>query len=121
MGTARTAEKAPSYALSFAAGRVVSTETADTMADGMATRIPDADAFEMIRRGADRIVTVSDDLIAEAMRAYYTDTHNLAEGAGAAPLAALLKEREVMRGRKVGLILSGGNVDLALFNRLVGS
>ena len=115
------AEKAPSYALSFAAGRVVSTETADTIADGMATRIPDAEALEMIRRGADRIVTVSDAEIAGAMRAYYTDTHNLAEGAGAAPLAALLKEREAMGGKKVGLVLSGGNVDLALFGRLVRS
>ena len=114
------AEKAPSYALSFAAGHALSTETADTIADGMATRIPDPEAFEMIRRGADRIVTVTDEEIAEAMRAYYTDTHNLAEGAGAAPLAALLKEREAMRGRKVGLILSGGNIDLALFHRLVG-
>ena len=115
------AENAPSYALSFTAGRVVSTETADTIADGMATRIPDAEALEMIRRGAERIVTVSDDEIAAAMRAYYTDTHNLAEGAGAAPLAALLKERDAMRDKKVGLVLSGGNVDLALFGRLVFS
>ena len=113
------AEKAPSYALSFAAGRVVSTQTADTIADGMATRIPDAEALEMIRGGASRIVTVSDDEIAAAMRAYYTDTHNLAEGAGAAPLAALLKERDAMLDKKVGLVLSGGNVDLELFGRLV--
>jgi threonine dehydratase len=113
------AEKAPSYALSFAAGKVVSTETSDTFADGMATRVPDADALMAIRRGADRVVTVSELQMAEAMRAYYTDTHNLAEGAGAAPLAALLKEREAMRGKKVGLILSGGNIDLALWSRLV--
>ena len=113
------AAQAPAYALSFAAGRVVSTETADTTADGMACRIPDPDALAMIRRGADRIVTVSDDAIAEAMRAYYTDTHNVAEGAGAASLAALLQERDTMRGKKVGLVLSGGNVDLALFSRLV--
>lgn len=113
------AARAPAYALSFAAGRVVSTETADTTADGMACRIPDPDALEMIRRGADRIVTVSDEEIAEAMRAYYTDTHNVAEGAGAAPLAALLQERDAMRGKRVGLVLSGGNVDLALFGRLV--
>jgi threonine dehydratase len=113
------AEKAPSYARSFAAGRVVTTETADTIADGVATRVPDPEALEIIRRGADRIVTVSEEEIAQAMSAYYTDTHNLAEGAGAAPLAALLKEREAMRGRKVGLILSGGNIDLALWSRLV--
>ena len=113
------AAQAPAYALSFAAGRVVSTETADTTADGMACRIPDPDALVMIRRGADRIVTVSEEEIAEAMRAYYTDTHNVAEGAGAAPLAALLQERDAMRGKKVGVVLSGGNVDLALFSRLV--
>ena len=113
------AARAPAYALSFAAGRVVSTETADTTADGMACRIPDPDALEMIRRGADRVVTVTDEEIAFAMRAYYTDTHNVAEGAGAASLAALLQERESMKGKKVGLVLSGGNVDLALFARLV--
>jgi threonine dehydratase len=114
------AEQAPSYALSFAAGRVVNTDTGDTFADGVATRTPHPEAFEIIRRGADRIVTVSEDEIAGAMRAYYTDTHNLAEGAGAVPLAALLKERDGMRGKRVGLILSGGNIDLALFGRLVG-
>ncbi len=113
------AERAPCYALSFAAGRVVSTDSADTVADGVATRTPDPEAFETIRRGAERIVTVTEEEIAEAMRDYYTDTHNLAEGAGAAPLAALLKEQEAMRGRKVGLVLSGGNVDLALWSRLV--
>jgi threonine dehydratase len=113
------AEKAPSYALSFAAGRVVATDSADTIADGVATRTPDPEALEIIKRGADRIVTVSEEQIAQAVRAYYTDTHNLAEGAGAAPLAALLKEREAMRGRKVALVLSGGNIDLDLFNRLV--
>ena len=112
-------EKAPSYALSFAAGRVVTTESSETIADGMATRVPDARAFDMIRRGAERIVTVSDDEVVEAMRAYYTDTHNLAEGAGAAPLAALLKDGVAMRGRKVGLTLSGGNIDLALFKQLL--
>jgi threonine dehydratase len=112
------AEQAPAYALSLAAGRVVATETADTVADGMACRVPDADALDIIRRGADRIVTVSDEEIAAAIRAYYTDTHNLAEGAGAAPLAALLKERDLVKGKKVGLVLSGGNVDLALFGRL---
>jgi threonine dehydratase len=113
------AETAPCYALSLAAGRVVSTDTGDTFADGMATRVPDAEAFEVIRRGADRVVTVSENEMVEAMRAYFTDTHNLAEGAGAAPLAALLKEREAMKGKKVGLILSGGNIDLDLWTRLV--
>ncbi len=112
-------ERAPAYARSFAAGRIVATESADTFADGVATRVPDAQAFEIIRRGAERIVTVSEDEIAAAMRAYFTDTHNVAEGAGATPLAALLKERAGMAGRKVGLILSGGNIDLALFLKVM--
>ena len=114
------AERAPSYARSFEAGRIVTTERADTFADGVATRVPDPQAFEIIRAGAERIVTVSEEEIAAAMRAYHTDTHNLAEGAGAAPLAALLKEREAMRGRKVGVVLSGGNIDLDLFLRVLG-
>jgi len=113
------AEGADSYARSFAAGRVVTTERAETIADGMATRVPDPEAFAIIRRGVERIVTLADAEIAAAMRAYYQDTHNLAEGAGAAPLAALLKERPAMAGRRVGLVLSGGNVDLALFLRLM--
>lgn len=106
---------APSYALSFAAGRVVTTDSADTRADGMATRVPDAGALTIIRAGASRIVTVDDSAVAAAIRAYWQDTHNLAEGAGAAPLAALMQEREAMRGKRVGLVLSGGNIDLDLF------
>ncbi len=106
---------APSYALSFAAGHVVTTDSADTLADGMATRVPDAGALAIIRAGAARIVTVTDDEVAAAIRAYWTDTHNLAEGAGAAPLAALMQEREAMKGRRVGLVLCGGNIDIDLF------
>ena len=82
------AEGAPAYARSFAEKRVVTTNQADTRADGMATRIPDEEALEVIWKGAERVVLVSDDEIAAAVRAYWTDTHNLAEGAGAAPLAA---------------------------------
>ncbi|MBK1661716.1 threonine dehydratase [Paracraurococcus ruber] len=107
--------EAPAYALSFAAGRVVTVDSAATRADGMAVRVPDAAALEIIRRGAARIVTVTDAEVAAAIRAYWQDTHNLAEGAGAAPLAALLQERERMRGRRVGVVLCGGNIDLALF------
>jgi threonine dehydratase len=110
---------ANAYALSFAAGRVVTTDRAETKADGMATRVPDADALAIIRAGAARIVEVSDDQVAEAIRAYWTDTHNLAEGAGAAPLAAAMAERERIRGRRIGLILCGGNIDLALFRAWV--
>ncbi len=114
------AERAPAYALSFAAGKPVATNSAETMADGVAVRIPDPDAFETIRRGVARVVTVSEDEIKAAMRAYYTDTHNLAEGAGAAPLAALLKEKARMKGKRVGLVLSGGNVDAAVFRGVLG-
>ncbi|MDN3565724.1 threonine dehydratase [Paeniroseomonas aquatica] len=106
---------AAAYALSFAAGRVVTTDAAVTRADGMATRIPDPGAFEIIRHGAARVVTVTDDEVAAAIRAYWQDTHNLAEGAGAAPLAALLQERERMAGKRVATILCGGNIDLPLF------
>jgi threonine dehydratase len=112
-------ENAPSYALSFAAGHVVETQTADTKADGLATRVPDPQAFEIIKKGASRIITVSDEEVRQAIRAYWTDTHNLAEGAGAAPLAALIKERDKVKGRKVGLPLCGGNIDLDLFRSWV--
>jgi threonine dehydratase len=111
--------EAPSYALSFAAGTVVTTATSTTLADGMATRIPDPDALAIIRKGASRIVQVSDDEIGAAMRAYWTDTHNLTEGAGAAALAAATQEKQKIRGKRVGLVLSGGNVDLDVFRRWV--
>jgi threonine dehydratase len=111
--------EAPAYALSFGAGRVVTTKSSNTRADGMATRIPDAGALDTIRKGVARFVQVSDEAVAEAIRCYWTDTHNLAEGAGAAPLAALLQERAQMRGRRVGVVLSGGNIDLQLFRSWV--
>ena len=91
----------------------------DTLADGMAVRQPDPAAFEIIRRGVARIVTVTDAEIGTAIRTYWTDTHNLVEGAGAAPLAALLQERDAMRGKRVGVVVSGGNIDLELFRRWV--
>ena len=109
------AEGAPTYALSFAAGKPVSTNAADTIADGVACRVPVPEAVALINRGAERIVAMADDEIKAAMRHYFTDTHNLAEGAGAAPLAALLKERGRMQGKRVGLVLSGGNIDRALY------
>ena len=107
--------EAPSYALSFAAGTVVTTNSSNTLADGMATRVPDAEALAIIRKGASHIVQVTDDEVADAVRAYWTDTHNLAEGAGAAALAAALQEKPKLRGKRVGLILSGGNIDFDLF------
>jgi threonine dehydratase len=111
--------EADAYARSFAEGRVVTVPSANTRADGMATRIPDPDALAIIRRGAARIVTVTDEEVAGAIRAYWQDTHNLAEGAGAAPLAALLQEKGRMAGRRVATILCGGNIDLALFRSWV--
>ena len=113
------AEGAPCYALSFEAGRAVSTDSADTIAGGVACRVPDEDALGLILKGAERVLRVSDDAIMEAMGHYLTDTHNLAEGAGAAPLAALLDERHKMAGRKVGLVLSGGNAGRALLGRVL--
>ena len=110
---------APAYALSFAAGRAISTDSAETLADGMACRVPDPEALQMIRSGAARIVTVSEGEICEAMQNLFTDTHNVAEGAGAAALAALLQEQNAMRGRRVALILSGGNVDRGLLARVL--
>ena len=111
--------EAPAYALSFAAGTVVTTESSNTLADGMATRIPDPDALALIRKGASHIVQVTDAEVAAAIRAYWTDTHNLAEGAGAAPLAAALQEKSRLRGKHVGLVLSGGNIDFDLFRSWV--
>ena len=113
------AEGAPAYALSFAAGRAVTTASADTHADGMTTRAPDLEALDLIMRRVARIVIVSDDEIAAAIRAYWTDTHNLAEGAGAAALAAAMQERSRLAGRKAGLVLSGGNIDFDLFQRWI--
>jgi threonine dehydratase len=113
------AESAPTYALSFAAGRPVSTNSADTMAGGLAVRVPDPEALEIICRGAARIVTVSEAEIRRAMRIMFTDTHNLAEGAGAAPLAAALRERERLAGKRVAVIQSGGNIDRALFAEIL--
>ena len=111
---------APSYALSFAARAVVTTKTSNTRADGVATRIPDADAVAIICKGASRVAQVTDDEIASAMRAYWTDTHNLAEGAGAAALAAALQEKKKLAGKRVGLVFSGGNIDFDRFHRWVG-
>ena len=109
------AANAQTYALSFAAGAPVSTNSADTMAEGLAVRVSDPAALDIIRRGAARIVTVSEAEIRRAIRILFTDTHNLAEGAGAAPLAAALQERHRLAGKRVAVILSGGNIDRAVF------
>ena len=109
------ASGAPAYALSFNARRAV-TAAADTMADGLACRVPDPAALEIMLEGASRVITVDDAEIQAAMRHLFADTHSVAEGAGAAALAALLKERT---GRRAAVILSGGNVDTSVFARVL--
>jgi len=105
--------------LSFDARDIRETATANTFADGLAVRKPVPEAFAVYAEGASRIVSVTDEQIAEAMRVYYTDTHNLAEGAGAAALAALMQEREAMQGKSVGVILSGANVDKSVYATVI--
>lgn len=113
-------DAAQSAKLSFEAGRVIETNSARTFADGMAVRVPVAEAFETYSKGVDRIVTVSDAEVAEAIRIYFRDIHNLAEGAGAASLAALIQEKDRMQGKKAGVILSGGNIDTDWFTTVLG-
>ena len=108
-------ENAQSAKLSVESGTLTETESAVTFADGMAVRVPVPEAFEIYSKGCARIVSVSDDEVAEAIRTYYRTTHNLAEGAGAAPLAALMKEKQQMAGKKAGVILCGGNIDTNWF------
>ncbi|MBX8468014.1 MULTISPECIES: threonine dehydratase [unclassified Pseudomonas] len=106
--------------LSFEANVICETASANTFADGLAVRKPIAQAFDIYKEGAARIISVSEGEIAEAMRVYYTDTHNLAEGAGASALAALMQERGRMEGKKVGVILSGGNIDRSVYAKVIG-
>jgi threonine dehydratase len=113
-------ENAPAYALSFAARKAVSTNSADTFADGLACRVPDQRALDLIFKGAERVVTVTEEEIRAAMRHLYTDTHNLAEGAGAAALAALLKEKSRLAGKRVAVIQSGGNIDREVYLKVLG-
>lgn len=105
--------------LSAEAGRLIPTNTARTFADGMAVRNPVQAALDIYAKGADRFVSVSDAEIAEAMRLYFRATHNMAEGSGAAPLAALMQERAQMQGKRVGVILTGGNIDKGWFAQVL--
>ncbi len=109
------------YRRSLAAGACVNTDSAETLADGMAVRVPSPEALAIMLGQVARIVAVEDDEILSAMAAYYSDTHNIAEGAGAAALAALLRERDLNRGSRVGLVLTGGNVDRSLYARALQS
>jgi len=115
------AENAPAYALSFAKGEAVSTNSADTFADGLACRVPAAAAVPIVCKYASRVVTVGEDEMRAAIRLYYEATHTRAEGAGAAALAALMRERDTMAGRTVGVVLSGGNIDRALYQDIISS
>ncbi len=112
-------EQAPAYALSFEQRRAVEHPVTTQIADGMACRTPEPEALELIWRYVARVVKVSDEEVAAAMRLMYTATHNVAEGAGAAGLAAALKERERIAGRRVATILSGGNVDRDVLARIL--
>lgn len=113
------AQGANAYRLSFEAGRVVPTNAARTFADGMAVRGPDATALEIIRAGAEGIVEVSDDEIAEAIRILFSDTHTLAEGAGAAAFAAVMKERGRLAGQRAAAIVTGQNIDRPLMQTVL--
>ena len=113
------AAESPSYALSFAQQRIIEAPARTLIADGLACRIPNSSAMEFIWKNVARVVEVSDAEIADAMRAYYQDTHSIAEGAGAAPLAAAIRESSTQQGRRIGLVLTGANVDSEVFARVL--
>jgi len=115
------AAHAEAYALSFEARRAIATNRADTLADGLACRVPDEAALAQILKGAERILRVEEEEIRAAMRHLFTDTHNLAEGAGAAAFAGLLQEKQRMAGKRVAVILSGGNVDREVFAAILAA
>ena len=115
------AASAPAYARSLALGRLVSHDATTRIADGMACRTPVPDALDQIRAGVERVVEVTDDQIEAAMRAIYDDTHNVAEGAAASSVAALLSERDRIQGRPVGVVLTGANVDRDVFARVLAA
>ena len=109
-----TAEQAPAVFHSFEAGYPIPAASARTFADGMACRVPHPEALAIIRAGASRILRLGEEEIAEAVRILYADTHNVAEGAGAAALAGLIRERERYAGKRAAVICSGGNIDAAV-------
>ena len=111
--------ESPSYALSFAQHKIVEAPSNTAIADGLACRKPNPQAMEVIWTNVARIVQVPDSAIAEAMRAFYEDTHNLAEGAGAAALAAALQEKDKLEDKRVGIVLTGANVDREMYERVL--
>jgi len=106
---------APGYALSFEAGKKIEAPVTTVIADGVACRVPDDEPLEIIRQNVERILRVTDDEARRAMRIYFTDTHNVVEGAGSLSLAAALKERDSLKGKRVAVIATGGNVDRETF------
>jgi threonine dehydratase len=112
---------ATAYQQSYRAGRIVEAPVTTRLADGMACRVPDAEALAIIRREVDDVVAVTDDEVAAAMRALFADTHNVAEGAGAASLAAALQQRARWAGKTVGVTISGGNVDSDVFAQVLAA
>ncbi len=114
-------KNADAYAQSFERGQIHTTTSAATFADGMACKVPQEAAMEVIWKGCERIVRVSEEDLRAAVIALYRDTHNIAEGAGAAAFAALMQEREKMANRRVGVIFSGGNIDMELFQKVISN
>jgi threonine dehydratase len=112
---------ATAYQQSFRDGRLIEAPVTTLLADGMACRVPDEQALAVIRREVDDVIAVTDDQVADAMRALFADTHNVAEGAGAASLAGALLQRERWQGRRIGVVLTGGNVDTATFARVLAA
>jgi threonine dehydratase len=113
------AEGAPAYALSFAAGRSIAAPVTTLLADGLACRVPAEESLGVILQNVDHIVQVSEEEIREAMKIYFIDTHNVVEGAGAAGLAAAQKEKQTLQGKRLGLVITGGNVDHDVFARVL--
>jgi threonine dehydratase len=113
------AEGAPAYALSFEAGRKIEAPVTTLLGDGMACRVPDDASLEVVLENVDHVVQVSENEMAEAMKMLFIDTHNVAEGAGAAGLAAALKEKPTLTGKRVGLVLTGANVDHDVFAKVL--
>jgi threonine dehydratase len=115
------ASSSPSYALSFAQRKIVEAPARTEIADGLACRTPNGGAMEIIWKNVARIVEVSDAEIAAAMVAIYQDTHNVAEGAAASALAGAMKEQDENRGSRIGVVLTGGNVDADVFARVLSA
>jgi threonine dehydratase len=113
------AEGAPAYALSFEASRKIAAPVTTLLGDGMACRVPDDESLEVILQNVHHVVQVSEDEMRQAMKICFTDTHNVAEGAGAAGLAAALKEKSAIGGKRVGLVMTGGNVDHDVFAKVL--